>query len=265
MQCDERCGSDISERARKRFIRNEGRPFFMSDWREVLMMHFRVDRAVLQAETPFALDLHEGEAYVSLVAFRMRLFRLARGGRLTRWVTLPVAEHCFLNVRTYVAHAGEPGIYFLAEWLPNRLAVLLGPAAFGLPYRYGRLAYEHDGERGELCGAVKDGATGSSLRYSGKFDNADCCEPCQTGSLSEFLMERYTAFTYWRGIRRLFRIWHEPWPQREADVRLGEQSLLERSGAWARHSEYVWANYSAGVDGVWMGRPRSFPFDDHRC
>ena len=32
---------------------------------------------------------------------------------------------------------------FLAEWLPNRLSVLLGPATFGLPYRLGDIDYRH--------------------------------------------------------------------------------------------------------------------------
>ncbi|MBK8268605.1 MAG: DUF2071 domain-containing protein [Planctomycetes bacterium] len=250
--------------ARKRFLRCEGRPVFLSDWREVLMMHFRVDRAILQAETPFVLDLHDGDAYVSLVAFRMRRFRFARGGRLARWVMLPVAEHSFLNVRTYVVHAGEPGIYFLAEWLPNRLAVLLGPVAFGLPYRYGRLAYEHDEERGMVRGTVEDGTSRDSLRYSGNLDVEDSGVPCGAGTLAEFLMERYTAFTYWRGFRRMFRIWHEAWPQLAADVTIEECPLLERSGAWSRHSSYVGANYSTGVNRVWMGRPRALSENDLR-
>jgi len=31
------------------------------------------------------------------------------------------------------------GIFFIAEWIPNRLAVLIGPRMYGLPYRLGRL------------------------------------------------------------------------------------------------------------------------------
>ena len=93
------------------------------------------------------LDLFEGRAFVSLVAFDMCNMRLVRGGRFGRLMAGPLATHAFLNVRTYVRHANEPGIYFLAEWLPNRLACLLGPPTYGLPYRLGRLTYRNDSKR----------------------------------------------------------------------------------------------------------------------
>lgn len=250
------CEPSVSLQARERFLHLEGRPFFLSDWRDVLMTHFRVDPTVVQAETPFPLDLHDGHAYVSLVAFEMRRFRLSRGGRSTVWLTLPVARHSFLNVRTYVVHRGEPGIYFLGEWLSNRLAVLLGPSAFGLPYRFGRLRYDYDQHLGTLAGVVTDAKTASSLIYSGSWASRPPCAPSPPGSLTEFLMERYTAYTYWRGLKRMFRIWHEPWPQVEAKMRLGETSLLTQSGTWWRHAEYIGANYSPGVNEIWMGRPR---------
>ena len=57
---------------------------------------------------PFPLDLHEGRAFVSLVAFTMRDLAPRRGGRWTSWLLRPIATHEFLNVRTYVrSHAGS--------------------------------------------------------------------------------------------------------------------------------------------------------------
>ena len=48
----------------------------------------------------------------------------------------------------------KAGIYFLAEWVPNRFSAWLGPRTFGLPYRHGKLHYEHEPVRGWLRGRV---------------------------------------------------------------------------------------------------------------
>src|SRR5213079_2093177 len=87
------------------------------------------------------LDLLDGEAFVSLVAFTQRRLRPSLGGRIAAWLSSPLASHEFFNVRTYVRHRDDRGIFFLAEWIPNRLAVLIGPRTYGLPYRLGRLRY----------------------------------------------------------------------------------------------------------------------------
>ena len=108
----------------------------------------------MQRQIPFQLDLYEGRAFVSIVAFTLLRMRPRVGGRLGEWLFKPIASHDFLNVRTYVRHAGEPGIFFLAEWLSNPLSVRLGPRTFGLPYRFGHLSYAHNHADGEILGTV---------------------------------------------------------------------------------------------------------------
>ena len=129
----------LNSAAKTRMLSRRGEPLFLADWMRVLMIHFEVDPAALQRDVPFELDLREGHAFVSLVAFTMAHMRPRQGGTLAAWWLKPIATHHFLNVRTYVRHKGEPGIHFLAEWLPNWVAVKLGPRAFGLPYRHGRI------------------------------------------------------------------------------------------------------------------------------
>ena len=127
--------------ARERLLSVAGEPLFIADWERVLMLHFEVEPEALQRVVPFELDLRAGRAFISAVAFTMRGMRPRVGGRFAAWLLKPIATHEFLNVRTYVRHRGEFGIYFLAEWLPNRLSVALGPRLFGLPYRSGRFHY----------------------------------------------------------------------------------------------------------------------------
>jgi len=65
------CGPAAHEAARARLLSRPGEPALLSNWERSLFIHFEVDPDWLQAETPFRLDLREGKAYVSLVAFTM--------------------------------------------------------------------------------------------------------------------------------------------------------------------------------------------------
>jgi uncharacterized protein YqjF (DUF2071 family) len=228
-----------------------GDPLFLARWDRAVFINYAADPEVLQRQVPFALDLREGRAFVSIVAFTLVRMRPRLGGRLTEWPLEPIATHEFLNIRTYVRHKGEPGIYFLAEWLSNRISVLLGPRTFGLPYRFGHLLYGHARNGESLRGKVD--AVEGHLHYEGEVCGQNW-RPCERGSRSEFMLERYTAFTKRRKRRRLFRIWHEPWPQAPADFAVEEDSLIASTGAWWNTAQLLDANYSPGVE-VWMGRP----------
>src|SRR5438105_12091519 len=140
----------LSEVARRRFEQAEGRPLFLADWMHALFIHFETDPVALQECVPFELDLREGRAYVSLVAFTMERMRPSFASRLGEWMLRAFSSQRFLNVRTYVRVSNEAGIYFLAEWLSSRVSVPLGPVVFGLPYHLARLEYRHDREAGEI-------------------------------------------------------------------------------------------------------------------
>jgi len=228
-----------------------GEPLFLARWDRAVFIHYEADPVILQREVPFPLDLHEGRAFVSLVAFTLLRMRPRRGGRLGEWLFKPIASHEFLNVRTYVRHAGESGIFFLAEWLSNPLSVRLGPRSFGLPYRFGHLRYAHAHDDGELFGTVT--TREGRLEYRATVP-ATSFDPSEAESLTEFLLERYTAFTCQRERRRLFRVWHEPWPQMPIETEVTADDLPASTGHWWRSAEYLGANYSPGVE-VWMGRP----------
>jgi len=232
-------------------LSRKGEPLFLAAWEQAVFVHYETDPCILQSQIPFQLDLHEGRAFVSIVAFTLLRMRPRIGGRLTGWLFKPIASHEFLNVRTYVRHAGEPGIFFLAEWLSNPWSVRLGPRTFGLPYRFGHLKYTHGNEDGEIHGTVI--ASEGRLEYRATIPAASF-GPSEAGSLTEFLLERYTAFTCHRGRRRLFRVWHEPWAQTPIQIEVTADDLLASTGEWWNSAGCVGANYSPGVD-VWMGRP----------
>jgi uncharacterized protein YqjF (DUF2071 family) len=237
-------------------LSRSGEPLFIAGWRRALMLHFEVDFEALRRTVPFELDLWNDRAFVSLVAFTMHDMRPRIGGKAAALLFRPIATHDFLNVRTYVRHGGECGIHFMAEWLTNRLAVMLGPTSFGLPYHHGRIHYEHYFENGFLAGRVVDVKSRAKLKYAAKL-NELAFQPCTAGSLDEWLMERYTAFNSASGRKRFFRVWHPPWPQCTVDVTIEDKSLITKTWPWFKDARFVGANFSPGFEDVWMGRPHA--------
>lgn len=227
------------------------------DWMRTLMIHFAVSPHVLQPQVPFELDLHRGRAYVSLVAFRFEHLQPAclPNRPWARTLMRLVSDHPMLNLRTYVRHRGQRGIYFMREWLDNPISRVLGPLLYGLPYRLGQLNYRHDHERGAVQGEVIDRQTRDALRYQATLADPATLTCCKAGSLDHFLMERYIAWTYWRGIARQFEIDHDPWLQTQAKVTLQDTSLLTKTGPWFEEAEYAGSQYVPALTGVGMGPP----------
>jgi uncharacterized protein YqjF (DUF2071 family) len=244
-----------SATARDQMLARRGEKLFVAGWRQALMIHFEVDAAALRRAVPFQLDLWQGRAFVSLVAFTMRGLRPVGGGKPAALMFRPIATHDFLNVRTYVRHRGERGIHFLAEWLNSRLAAQLGPAVFGLPYRHGQIEYQHERPSDGVRGRVADPRTGGALKYQASLPQPATFQPCPVGSLDEGLMERYIAFNSAGGLRRSFRVWHPPWPQTRADIEIVDDTLLRQNWPWLGTAKLMGANYSPGFNEVWMGRP----------
>jgi len=241
----------LSEAGKRRLLAQAGEPLFLATWDRAVFIHYETEPSLLQREIPFQLDLREGRAFVSIVGFTLLRIRPRIGGRLGEWLFRPIASHEFLNVRTYVRHGDEPGIFFLAQWLSNPLSFRLGPRTFGLPYRFGSLRYKHTHEKVEMLGRVtaKEGQLGHSAAISIlDFD------PSVEDSLTEFLLERYTAFTCQGRRCRLFRVWHEPWPQAPIEIEVTNDDLMACTGRWWSCAGRLGANYSPGVN-VWMGRP----------
>ena len=225
-----------------------GAALFVADWRDALFVHFRVDPAELEARVPLELDLYNGCAYVSLVAFRQERLRAAIG--VPEFLSRPLATHSFLNLRTYVVHEGEAGIYFLAEWIPNRLAVFLGPRLYGLPYRLAELEYETSAG----C-AVRRGKADGEFSCRAQWKAGEMPLPAQSGSETEFLIERYCAYTVRKGALRRFRIEHEPWRQVEAEVSIQCRDLLGDLLGDLPLAVPCSAQYSPGLKGVRISPP----------
>jgi hypothetical protein len=219
---------------------------FLADWREALFIHFRADPCELQPLVPLPLDLLNGDAYVSLVAFTQDRLRPAIGGPIGEFLGRPLAHHEFLNLRAYVVHDGEPGIYFVSEWIPNRLAVFLGPRLYGLPYHLGQFDYRTAPGR-----AMRQVVAGGSFSCVATWNPDDSPVPSERGSEAEFLLERYTAYTVRGGILRRFRIAHAPWRTTETKIAIVHRDLLGN----CPFGDPFAAHYSPGLCDVHISSP----------
>lgn len=228
------------------------RPMFLADWTGALFIHFRADPGALSRVVPFDLDLRNGHAFFSLVAFTQSRLRPSIGGKIAAWMSAPLAEHEFLNLRAYVRVNDEPAIFFVSEWIPNRLAVLIGPRLYGLPYRLGAIEFENMMNGKPMRGRVA--APEGRLTYRARVEGPTLA-PAAPGSLDHFLLERYVAYTSRHGTRRSFRVQHAPWPQVRTAVKLTDASLLASLGPWARDAELIGGNFAPGVLDVRISPP----------
>ena len=189
-------------------------------WSELLFAHWAIDPAAVAKLLPagVTLDTRDGKAWVGVVPFLMsgvapRLCPPIPG--LSRFLEL--------NVRTYVAVDGKPGVWFFSLDAASRVAVRVARATFNLPYMDAAMSIRQD-QNGAVHYRSRRTHRGEpaadldvSYGVAGEFAEA---EP---GSLEHWLTARYCLYS---ANRRgcLFRgeINHPPWS-------LAPAHYLERS------------------------------------
>lgn len=224
-------------------------------WMDAAFLHWPLPAAELRplVPAPLALDLHEGRAWISLVAFTMRSVR-PRG--------LPAAPFLSsfdeINLRTYVAADGVPGVYFLSIDSATRLSAALARALTGLPYRYAPIRREGDGGRSRVVMLAGDGARSLDLAFTA----APRVEPETASDI--FLTERYCLYHACGGNLSRRRVAHPQWPleslrleRLEARGAFAFPSVLEGSPALTHYSPGVpvlgWGPENLGVPARQMG------------
>ena len=230
-------------------------PILRTDWRRVLFFHHRVAPDFLRPLVPsrFELDTYDGSAWLTLVALRMERFRPLGTSRLWTSFRYPPREQRFLNVRTYVRHRGEAGALFLWGWLSRPFHLPLPDRPAGLPCSFADIVYDHRHESGALRGSVR--ARGKGFGYEAAVAPQPRFEPCASGTLEEFALERYNGFYSRAGREHLFRAWHEPWQIIPVTVRITDDSLPETLGCFT-DAQFESAHYAEGGPGVRLSGSR---------
>jgi len=229
-------------------LRPNDRTVMKQSWRHLSFLHWEVPAESLAKHLPpsLTLDTFEGRAFVGLVPFTMR------DVRPVGFPSVPgLSNFHETNVRTYVHHRGEgPGVWFFSLDAANPIAVATARMWFGLNYQYARMSLE----AGESHG-LPEFSYASERRWPSRSGPSSRVRirvtgPVVTavpGTIEHFLAERYILYTT-RGDRLYSgRVHHSPYPLREAECDLVEDTLVTASGL-IRQGHPTYVHYADGVD-----------------
>ena len=212
-------------------------------WRHVLFANWPVDADVVAPHVPdsMTLDTYEGRAWLSVVPFTNVD---VRPPWLPSGVGVPLPE---LNLRTYVVHDGQPGVYFFSLDAQGVLGVLGARLFHHLPYYYARIELAAEGDRIQFRSRrLHPGSRPTHFRAT--YEPTGDRFLADSNSLEAFLTERYRYYTETQsGSVRYADIEHEPWPLYRANARLDENTLFRANGFDVPDADPVHF-YSPGVD-----------------
>lgn len=209
-------------------------------WRSLLFLHWPVPIDTLRPLVPKSLeiDTFDGVAYVGVVPFSML------GVRPRWWPAAWAFDFLETNVRTYVHHNGQPGVYFFSLDAANGNAVWAARKFWGLPYF-------HADMRMNVAGNLVTYETvrrRSEAQHRVKYRIGEALPPSQPGSLEFFFLERYLLFVEREKHLYSGQVHHVPYPAHRTELLDIEDSLLHAAGIDHFDGPPMFAHYSPGVD-----------------
>ena len=195
-------------------------------WHDLLFAHWRCMMTDLWPLIPAPLEIEtfDGTPWIGVIPFYMS------GVRMRATPPVPTANQFEeLNVRTYVALDGRPGVWFFSLDAASMLAVIGARLGIRLPYfRASMEKTSHDAvisytsERWPIAGPPASFAAA----YQGI---GPAAQPAP-GTLEHFLTERYALYAtdgkrIWRG-----DIFHPRWNIQAATARIDRNSMITATG-----------------------------------
>jgi uncharacterized protein len=186
------------------------RVFLSAEWRNLVMLNYRVDPAILEKFAPRGteIDSFQGNTYVSMVGFQFLRTKI--------FGVVPIPFHVNfdeVNLRFYVRRVeGDEvrrGVVFVKEIVPRRAIACLARFSYGEKYF-----------RCPMLHAISE-TPSPSAEYQWKFRYKWCSVGAVAagesflpgeGSLEQFITEHYWGYsTRHHGKTVEYRVSHEPW------------------------------------------------------
>jgi uncharacterized protein YqjF (DUF2071 family) len=211
-------------------------------WDELLFLHWPVPPAAVRAlvDPRLELDLLEGHAWISLTPFTVKDARLRGLPPLP-----PVAGFDELNLRTYVAAEGVPGVWFFSLDAASAAAAAIARATLGLPYFRARMARSASGRVHEYRSERLAPGPGPAT-FEARWSVGERA-PSAPRSTDRFLCERYALYTAHAGALLRVRVRHAPWVLHGASVEHLQETVTRAAGLELT-SPPALARFSPGVD-----------------
>ena len=208
-------------------------------WRNLTFLHWEIASEELEPLLPsgLQLDLFQGKAYIGIVPFEMKNIRPAWCPQVLGFNFLET------NVRTYVIHNQEPGVFFLSLDANSYIAVKIARWIWHLPYFHSAMTFSN-----------KDAIYNYTLKRPDKVQSqikievSETLPPSEADSLEYFLLERYLLFTELRGQLLRGQVHHTPYPVHQAELIDFEDQLLEINNIGGISSSPDLVHFSQGVD-----------------
>lgn len=203
----------IKNTSHRPFPLPEGPWMMTQTWNHVLFAHWAVDPEAIRGQIPAALELEtfNGKAWIGILPFLLTNMR-------PRFLPpFPfISRFPELNVRTYVAYKGVPGIYFFSLDAASRLAVAGARSMFHLPYFYAGMRFAQHKDRFQLTSRRKR----SQAEFYAEYQPVSEHFSADKGTLEYWLAERYRLYTTHKNELYYEDIHHSEWQlqQAEADI-----------------------------------------------
>ncbi|WP_152657895.1 YqjF family protein [Oceanobacillus sp. CFH 90083] len=190
----------------------------LQKWEHLLFIHLPVSPDALRGQLPkgLELDIYDGQAWISIVAFKVSR---------NRFRYLPVIPYIRpmlqLNIRTYVKRKGEGGVYFFTMDT-NKLSVVLGGKIVKAPFLHADMKMSRSGNTYHIDSSRKGKI---AAKFQASYTPAGEAFYPEKQSLDYWLLERYVFWSDQKG--QLYRgdIQHEPWKVKDVKVKTESSSL----------------------------------------
>lgn len=179
---------------------------YYQEWHEVLFAHWIVPLEPLRelVASGIDIDLCEGQAWVSLVAFDLKKLH-------PHFIPPfpPMSDFIEINMRTYVIRNGKAGIYFFSLEAEKAVSAWIGRLGIGLPYMKSMISHQD--------GMYKSVNNKHGFHLEVRYQPED--ELIKNKSkLDKWLTERYCLFLERFGKIRGNDIHHFEWPLQKVEI-----------------------------------------------
>ncbi|AWW30750.1 DUF2071 domain-containing protein [Echinicola strongylocentroti] len=214
---------------------------YYQEWNDAIFLHWQVEEQELRKWVPDTLeiDLFEGKAWVSVVAFDMERIRPKVLPAFS-----PISNFHEINIRTYVNYKGKQGVYFLSIEGSKRLSCQMAKSLSALPYRYSVMKRKQGMYR----------STNDPLEDRLHLDFEIGASVKQKSQLEWWLMERYALFQDSPGAINAYEIHHAPWPAKKVTLTSIELNYPRFSELFSGRPDLC--HYSSGVQVLAWGNEK---------
>lgn len=185
--------------------------FLTAEWKNLVMLNYAVDRALLERFVPAGteLDAHQGEVYVSLIGFQFKRTCLLG------WRIPFHQDFEEVNLRFYVRRGLKRGVVFVREFVPKFAVAVIARIAYNEKYSCVPMSHRIEAHAGGNAVEAEYVWGSRSDRCSMRIESEGRGLLPPEGSLGQFISEHYWGYAAQRaGGCVEYEVQHERWPIR---------------------------------------------------